>query len=173
MDSFLPVTRGVRLLAAFAQTERIKAVSGESESALFGRPFQRAVDGALRVGRHDKVSHDTALDANQVVVMPDEVLVKFVASVIVAARNFVHHPGTLEVGKVPIYRALRQLRPMLYELRHAGRMPDVQQGINELSSAACIDEVPGTQTATNFGVNTVVCTRHRDERTCDEQFGCE
>lgn len=148
-------------------------MSRESEATLFGSLFKGAVDGALRVGRHDKVSHDTALDANQVVVMADEVFVKFIASVIVAARNFVHDPGTLEVGQVPIYGALRQLRPMLYELRHTGRMPDVQQGINELSSAACIDEVPGTETATNFGVNTVVCTRHRDERTCDEQFGCE
>lgn len=155
MDSFLPVMRGVRLLAAFAQTERIKAVSGESESTLFGRPFQRAVDGVLRIGRHDKVSHDTALDADQVVVMPDEVFVKFVASVIVATCDFVHDPGTFEVGEVPIYGALCQLRPMLYELRNAGGMPDVQQGIDELSSATCVDKVSGTETTTNFCVNAV------------------
>jgi len=75
---------------------------GEPEPTVFGGLFKGVVDGALSVGRHDEISHDAALDANQVMVMSDEVFIELVASMVVAARNFVHHSGTFEVGKVPI-----------------------------------------------------------------------
>jgi hypothetical protein len=143
-------------------------VSSQSELAELGGGLQRGVQGALSAGRHDEVGDHTAFDADEVVMVTDEVFVEFVSCVIVASRNSMHDTGLFEVGQVAVDRTLCQLRAMLQQLRDAGRVPDIEQSIYELASTAGVHEVFRAQTAPDFGVNALVCCRHCDERTCDE-----
>lgn len=50
-------------------------------------------------------------------------------------------------------------------------MPDVEQGIDELTSAARVDELFRTKPPPDLGVDTVTCAGHRDERTFGGGWG--
>lgn len=102
----------------------------EPELAELGGGLQCGVQGALSARRHDEVGNHTAFDADEVVMVTDEVFVEFVSCVIVAPRDSMYDTGLLEIGQIAIDRTLRQLRTMLQQLRNAGRMPDIEQGID-------------------------------------------
>lgn len=72
--------------------------------------------------------------------MTDEVFVELVAGVIVTARYAVHHACLLEVGEVPVDRALCEPRTVLQELGYRGWMTDVEQRIDQPAPTARIDE---------------------------------
>lgn len=98
----------------------------KSELAELGGGLQCGVQGALSAQGHDEVGNHTTFDADEVVMVTDEVFVEFVSSVIVAPRDSMYDTGLLEIGQVAIDRTLRQLRTMLQQLRNAGRMPDIK-----------------------------------------------
>ena len=86
----------------------------------------------------------------------DEVFVEFVSCVIVASRNSMHDTGLFEVGQVAVNRTLREFGTMLHQLRHARRMADVEQRVDELSSAAGVHEPFRAQTPPDFAMNALV-----------------
>lgn len=96
------------------------------ELAELGGGLQCGVQGALSARRHDEVRNHTAFDADEVVMVTDEVFVEFVSCVIVAPRDSMYDTGLLEIGQIAIDRTLRQLRAMLQQLRNAGRVSDIK-----------------------------------------------
>lgn len=146
-------------------------MSRQPELAELGGGLQRGVQGAFSTGGHDEVGDHTALDADEVMMVTDEVFVEFVSCVIIASRDSMYDTGLFEIGQVAVNRTLRQLGAMLQQLRNAGWVPDIEQSIDQLASTAGIHELFRAQTTPDFGVNAFVRCRHCDERTCDESVG--
>lgn len=141
-------------------------MAGEPKLDRPRRCRERVVDDALGSGRDDEVRHRAALDADEVVVMTDEVLVELVAGVIVAAGNSPNDAGGFEVGEIAIDRTLGELRAVLQQLGHRGRVSDVEQGIDQSTSTLGVHESTRAQATPDFGVNSFIAGRHCDERTC-------
>lgn len=72
--------------------------------------------------------------------MPDEVLVKFVAGVIIVAGHASHDACLFEVAEVAVDRTLRETPPMLAQFGHGCGPPDTQQRFDELSSTTRVNQ---------------------------------
>ena len=148
-------------------------MTGEPKLAESRGLFQCGVQRALGACRHHEVGNHAAFHANQVVVVTDEVLVQLVSRMVVATGDPADHTSLLEVGQVPVDRTLRQCGAQLQELWNGCRMSDGKQRIDQLSSAARVDEVFRAESTPDFCMNSLVRRRHCDERTCDSLGGRE
>lgn len=144
------------LAASATQAECVESVTGQSKLPESRGFFQCGVQRALGACRHHEVCDYAAFHADQVVVVTDEVLVQLVARVVVATGNPADHSRLFEVGQIAVDRTLRQFGAQLEELWNAGRMPDGKQRIDQVTSAACIDEVFRAESPSDFGMNSFV-----------------
>ena len=76
----------------------------------------RRGDRALEPGRRGHVLHPPARRADEVVVVPGEVLGQLPARELVGAHDPVHDPGLLEHHEIAVHRALREAAPGLEDL---------------------------------------------------------
>jgi len=72
-----------------------------------------------RRGDHEIVDV-AAANADQMVMVTDELLGQFISGMVVVARHLVDDFHLLQVGQVAVHRALREARAFLQQFGHAG-----------------------------------------------------
>ena len=144
------------LAAHCAHAECVEPVTGELELAQSRCLCKCVVDDSFRLRGDGEIGHLAALDADEVVVMTNEVLVKFVAGVVVAPRDPVHHACVLEIGEISVDGALCELGSMLQKLGNGCGMADIKQRVDQAPSTLGVDELTRSQTMPDLGVNTFV-----------------
>lgn len=95
----------------------------------------------------------------------DEFLGQFVSCAVVVTRNLVDDLHSFQVGKVSIHRALGQSRSSFQQLRHRRWASELQQEIDQLSSASRVHQTGLAKSLSNLVVDRLAMRLHCDERT--------
>jgi hypothetical protein len=84
---------------------------------------------------------------------------------IIVSRDLVDDLHLLQIGKVSIHRTLRQSRSTLQKFRNGCRAPELQEQVDQLTSASGIHPTGLSQSLRHLVVHRLAVCLHCDERT--------
>jgi hypothetical protein len=127
-------------------------MAGNSETSRFGSLVERIIDYAFSRWHHHKVVDRATFDAYQVMMVPDEGLIEFIARMLINTSHPVNDANMFQVGQVSVHRALCKFGAQLEELGHTCWSIVLHQNLDELSSTGGVHQTMFTQPSSHLTV---------------------
>lgn len=140
-------------------------MTGHREFRSSGGTREGGIERRFDRRRYDEVVDGAATQTNEMVVVADEFLVQFVAGMVLATGDSMDDPRVLQVTEVAVHGALGEARSLLQQLGHARWSAEVDEQIDELSSATRVRQSGCTKPIGDSLMDRLVGTRHVHERT--------
>jgi hypothetical protein len=143
------------LAAALTETEDVESVALRLESFGFCESVDSGGHASLEGGGWGDVCDLATVGAKKVVVVFGELLSQLIAGELVVGGDASHHTGDLEVDKVAVGRAARQIWETVSDVANADRVPGANQKLDDGPAAGGVALVGPAQTILHDIVDVV------------------